>query len=251
MSAMSYRERPIAAPGVVLWEKVVEPGSERARILPDGCLDLLWDGRRLFVAGPDSTARWHDSPAGTRYVALRFSAGAGPAVLGIPADELRDQTLGLEELWPSAEMRSLAERVATDPADTLEGFAVERSASWPVDGFGPRVLAMAKAGVPVAAMADRLEMSTRQLHRRCLPTFGYGPRRLARVVRMGRALDMARTCASLAQVAAGCGYFDQAHLCREISVLARTTPTGLLGELTVGNGANRSTGVPSGSKTTA
>jgi AraC-like DNA-binding protein len=232
MSGMNYyRERPTAVPGVVLWEKVVEPGSEHARILPDGCLDLLWDGRRLFVAGPDSTARWHDSLAGTRYVALRFSGGAGPAVLGVPADELRDQTPGLEDLWPSAEMRFLAERVAADPVDTLEAFAVERAASWQVDGFGPRVLAMAKAGLPVATMADRLGMSTRQLHRRCLPTFGYGPRRLARVVRMGRALDMARTCAPLAQVATGCGYADQAHLCSEIRDLAGTTPTVLLGEL--------------------
>ncbi|MGI8752860.1 MAG: helix-turn-helix domain-containing protein [Acidimicrobiales bacterium] len=228
---MSYRERPTAVPGVVLWEKVVEPGSEGARILPDGCLDLLWDGRRLFVAGPDSTARWHDSPAGTRYVALRFSGGAGPAVLGIPADELRDQTPGLEELWPPGETRFLAERMATDPVDTLEACAIERAASWQFDGLGPRVLAMAKAGLPVAAMADRMGMSTRQLHRRCLPTFGYGPRRLARVVRMGRALEMAQTCASLAQVAAGCGYFDQAHLSREIRDLAGTTPTVLLGEL--------------------
>jgi AraC-like DNA-binding protein len=74
-------------------------------------------------------------------------------------------------------------------------------------------------------------LSARHLHRRCLPVFGYGPRLLGRVLRLGRALDQARTGAPLAQVAVGCGYVDQAHLSREVRALAGTTPTGLLREL--------------------
>ncbi len=68
--------------------------------MPDGCLDLLWDGNRLFVAGPDTAARWRQSPAGTTYVALRFSGGLGPTLLGVPANELWDRTADLEDLWP-------------------------------------------------------------------------------------------------------------------------------------------------------
>jgi hypothetical protein len=99
---VSYRERATAVPGAVLWERAVGPAPKRTRILPDGCLDLLWDGHRLFVAGPDSAARWHGSEAGTRYVGLRFSGGLGPALLGMPADQLRDQSPDLDALWPSA-----------------------------------------------------------------------------------------------------------------------------------------------------
>jgi AraC-like DNA-binding protein len=90
---------------------------------------------------------------------------------------------------------------------------------------------MATAGVPVAAMAEQLGMSARQLHRRCLPVFGYGPRRLARVLRMGRALDEARAGLPLASVAADCGYADQAHLSREVRALAGDTPMALVREL--------------------
>jgi AraC-like DNA-binding protein len=228
---MSYRERPTTVPGTVLWQRTVGQVPELTRILPDGCMDLVWDGRRLFVAGPDATGRQHQSRAGVSYVALRFSGGTGPALLGVPADKVRDQTPDLEELWPSAEARLLAERVAEDPAATLEAWAVERAASREVHPLGPRVLRMAAAGTSVAGIAERLGLSARHLHRRCLPIFGYGPLRLERVLRLGRAVDESRTGVPLAQVAAGCGYADQAHLSREVRALAGTTPTGLLREL--------------------
>ncbi|HEV3123042.1 MAG TPA: helix-turn-helix domain-containing protein [Candidatus Dormibacteraeota bacterium] len=225
---MRYTERPTTVAGAVLWQRTVGPAPEVTRILPDGCLDLVWDGHRLFVAGPDSTARLHRSRADLWYVALRFSGGAGPALLGVPADEVRDQTPDLGELWPSLEARLLAERVAEDPVATLEAWAVDRAASSEVDPLGPRVLRMAAAGTSVTVIAERLGLSTRHLHRRCLPIFGYGPLRLARVLRLRRAVNESRTGVPLAQVAAGCGYADQAHLSRETRALAGTTPTGLL-----------------------
>jgi transcriptional regulator GlxA family with amidase domain len=149
----------------------------------------------------------------------------------VPADHLVGLTPGLEELWPDGEAQTLADQVAADPVATLERWAVERSASRKVDPLAPSVLDMAAAGVPVVAMADELGLSTRQLDRRCLEAFGYGPRRLTRVLRFGRAMDEARIGAALAQVAAGCGYADQAHLSREVRALAGTTPRGLLAEL--------------------
>jgi len=195
--------------------------------MPDGCLDLIWDGSRLFVAGPDTAARWHCSRAEGRYAGLRFSGGTGPALLGVPADELRDRVADLGELWPSRPARVLADQVAEDPVQSLDTWALHRRAASVVDPLGPHVLAMATSGLPTAIMADRLGLSTRQLHRRCLPAFGYGPRRLTRVMRFGRALEEIRAGAPLAQVAVRCGYADQAHLTREVHDLAGTTPNQL------------------------
>ncbi|MGH2881478.1 MAG: helix-turn-helix domain-containing protein [Solirubrobacteraceae bacterium] len=217
--------------GTLLWERVIESAPQRTLILPDGCVDIVWDGRRLFIAGPDLTARWHDSRAAARYVGLRFSGGTGPALLGTPANEIRDQTPALDELWPSAQARVLTERVAADPMVALQAWAVARAASEQVDPLGPRVLRMAAVGMSVAVMADRLGLSARQLHRRCLPVFGYGPLRLSRVLRMQRTIEQARTGVPLAQVAADCGYADQAHLSHEIRELTGTTPMSLLREL--------------------
>jgi AraC-like DNA-binding protein len=88
---------------------------------------------------------------------------------------------------------------------------------------------------------------------RILP--GYGPRRLSRILRMNRALAAARSGLPWATVAVDGGYSDQAHLCRDVLALAGTSPTTLLREFSGSrqepSGANRSTGVPSGSWTTA
>ncbi|WP_143615380.1 helix-turn-helix domain-containing protein, partial [Streptomyces sparsogenes] len=57
------------------------------------------------------------------------------------------------------------------------------------------------------------------LHRRSLAAFGYGPKTLARVLRLNRALDAARAGTAFAEVAALAGYADQAHLAREVKAL--------------------------------
>jgi AraC-like DNA-binding protein len=222
---MSYSERATGVPGVVLWTKTA---SGDGRILPDGCVDLLWDGARLTVAGPDTRARWHSSPPGTAYAALRMSAGTGPALLGVPADLLRDRTPSLDELWPDRDVRRLADQVATDGTSALLRWATAQRARTEPDPLGARVLALAGAGTPVTVTADVLGLSARQLHRRCLLVFGYGPRHLSRVLRLGRALAMP---GALAEVAHACGYADQAHLSREVRDLTGTTPSLLRREL--------------------
>lgn len=215
-------------PGAVLWRQVVDDASGARRILPDGCMDLIWDGQRLLVAGPDTTARWHHSPLGMAFVGLRLSGGLGPALLGIPAHVLVDQCPDLENLWASASVRALTQQVAGDAESGLERWAVAAAAGTSADQLGRRVQSMAAAGLSVADMADRTGYSPRQLHRRCLPLFGYGPRRLARILRLGRALDEARAGRPLADVAACCGYADQAHLTREVRALTGAAPRALL-----------------------
>jgi AraC-like DNA-binding protein len=226
---VSYRERATAVPGAVLWRSVAGADPGPTLILPDGCLDLLWDGRRLFIAGPDTIAhRYQAAQPGDRCWALRFGGGLGPALLGLPADSLTDRLVDLDDLWPAAAVRRLTEQVADDPAAALSQWLLGQVQRSPADPLGARVVAMAGAGASVATMADRTGLSVRQLHRRCLPLFGYGPRHLGRVLRLQRALARGRAGQPLAEVAAGTGYFDQAHLSREVRALAGTTPTELL-----------------------
>src|SRR3954463_9505499 len=98
---MAYRERPASVPGVVLWRREAAAGAA-IRILPDTCMDLIWDGRVLVVAGPDTRARMHETPTPTAFVGLRLSAGIGPALLGVTAVEVRDSSPSLADLWPAA-----------------------------------------------------------------------------------------------------------------------------------------------------
>jgi len=83
---------------------------------------------------------------------------------------------------------------------------------------------------PVATLADRIGLSERQLHRRCLAAFGYGPKTLDRVLRLQRFLALGRAPdrAGLATLAVAAGYADQAHLTHDCRRLAASTPSALL-----------------------
>ncbi|KKJ93433.1 helix-turn-helix domain-containing protein [Micromonospora sp. HK10] len=242
--------------GAVRWASVSRGGTP-ARVLPDGCLDLLWSSRAgLLVAGPDRTAHLSTGTAGERWVGLRLPPGVGPAVFGVPAHELRDLRVPLVDLWGRA-VADLADRVdaaraaaeaapagvppgvagpargltagSRAVAAVLEEVAVARlRAAGGPDPLGPRIAARLTAGGTVAATAAEVGLGARALHRRSQLLFGYGPKTLARILRMRRALDLAGTGVPLAEVAARTGYADQAHLTRDVTDLAGLPPTRLL-----------------------
>ncbi len=231
-----YREWTTSVPGAVLWHTAAEGGpagrrsTRRRRILPDGCMDLIWAGDRLFVAGPDTAARMHDVRADVDYVGLRMSAGVGPALLGLPAQALTDECPDLDAVWGDRPARALQTVVAEDALNALPRWAAQRARSAALDPLGPAILILATDGVPAADTADRLGLTTRTLHRAALRLFGYGPRHLTRIQRFTRALDAARSGLPLAAVAAEHGYADQAHLSREARDLGGATMTALLKE---------------------
>jgi AraC-like DNA-binding protein len=219
-AGLVYRERASRLAGAVVWHQTPRSTGWLQRILPDGCMDLMWLGDRLVVAGPDATAYVSKAPAGVSYLGLRFPPGTGPAVFGVPAHELRDQRVALEDLWPAGEVRRLAEQVqqAADPGLALEKIAAARLG--PPDPVIGEVAARLRAGAPVATTAEAVGLGERQLHRRSLAAFGYGPKTLVRILRLTRALDLARAGTPFATVAATTGYADQSHLAREVKELA-------------------------------
>jgi AraC-like DNA-binding protein len=223
-----YRQRPAPAAGGMLWRNVAGSGS--IRVIPDGCLDLIWNDGSFLVAGPDTGPHLSDAPAGAVFLGVRFAPGGGPVVLGVPASDLRDQRVPLEALWPAAEVRRWADRMAAAPDHAL---ALERLLARRWTGTGPvdRVIAAVardlRSGASVAATADAAGLSERHLRRRCLAAFGYGPKTLTRTLRLSRAVRLARGGMAAATVAATAGYADQAHLAREVPALAGVRLTDL------------------------
>lgn len=246
-----YRERASRLGGAVVWERgaarVPGPGAVGYPVLPDGCMDLLWTDGRLIVAGPDTRAHDATDSPGAVFAGVRFAPGTGPALLGVPAHELRDRRVPLAELWSGA--RELAERVseAPDRAAALEELALRRAAeAGPSDPLMRAVAAELDAGRTVAGAADLVGLSARQLHRRSLDAFGYGPKTLARVLRLQRALALVREGTPFAAAAHASGCADQAHLARETRELAGMTLSAY-----ASLAAKRDTPQPSGSSTTA
>ncbi|QOV34767.1 helix-turn-helix domain-containing protein [Streptomyces ferrugineus] len=225
-----YAERSSRLAGAVVWTNTPS-GPGAGRVLPDGCMDLLWNDGRLLVAGPDTRA-YVTGGEPSAWMGVRFYPGTAPAILGVPAHEVRDLRVELAELWPASEVRRLCRRIeaAGDPVTALEDVALERAA----DAVAPdpalrHVVAALDAGRSVAATADELGLGARQLHRRSLTAFGYGPKTLARILRLRRALALARDGVGLADTAARAGFADQAHLARDVKELAGLPLGELLG----------------------
>lgn len=240
-----YGEQASRLGGAVVWRRTADGSAEPQRVLPDGCVDLIWADGALLVAGPDTAAHLAGGPADARFVGLRFAPGQGPAILGLPAAELRDQRVSLADLWPAGRVGALVERLAAAAragsdrpagaggwaapiAAALEWAAAERERqASPPDPLTGAILSRARGGEPVAATAAALGVGERRLRRHCLAAFGYGPKTLARILRMNAAVELARLGTPFARVAVAAGYADQAHLSREVRALAGV-PLGVL-----------------------
>lgn len=225
-----YQERPSKLPGSVVWRRVTT--ADELRILPDGCMDLIWvPGSGLLVAGPDTRAHLVSGAPGRTMIGIRFATGFGPDVLGVPANELTNQRVELEAIWAAAEVRRIEDRLASsrEPDVALEAVAIE---SRRVDHRGPAVAEMVRllrAGTPIGRVADALGLSERQLRRRSLAMVGYGPKTLARILRLTGAIDLARSGLRFVDVAADAGYADQAHLARDVREFAGVPLSRLVG----------------------
>ncbi|RFU38975.1 helix-turn-helix domain-containing protein, partial [Actinomadura logoneensis] len=107
---------------------------------------------------------------------------------------------------------------------------VERArAAGPGDPVVAPVVRGLLAGASVPDVADAVGLGERQLRRRALAAFGYGPKVLQRVLRFQRALGAVRAGVPAAEAAVDAGYADQAHMAHEMRKLAGVPLGGLVG----------------------
>jgi len=213
------------------WERLSE-GGPPVRVVPDGCIDVVWtENGGTQIVGANTTAFLVPLTPGVRVVGARLRPGAAPGLLGVASEALRDARVPVESAWGSDGARltaALDEHV--DPVDGLRaallGWAA--CAERPDPLVCEAVTRLAQPGVAVAHLASELTVSERHLRRRVSAAVGYGPKRLARVLRLGRALEAARDGDDLARVALDAGYVDQAHFANDCRALAGVPPSVVL-----------------------
>jgi AraC-like DNA-binding protein len=198
-------------------ELLVGPSTGPAVIVPTGRIDLI--GVRLHPWG-------------------------AAAFLGLPPTALRDELLPMGIV--SRELARMIAPVwdARDPDDrmlrlvaALETIARDRKRPDPGLKAAIEMLDVAEEMPPLREIAARLGRSMRWIQRSFERDVGLGPKMLARIVRVQRALRLADRSpgSSWSAIAARSGYFDQSHLVRDFRHLVGCTPTELgtrAGELT-------------------
>ncbi len=90
-----------------------------------------------------------------------------------------------------------------------------------------RRLVAASGAIEVRTLAEEVGWSRRHFGERFRQELGLAPKVVARVLRFEQAYGLLRQPRrpGLAELAARCGYFDQAHLTRDWRDLAGCTPT--------------------------
>jgi AraC-like DNA-binding protein len=226
---MAYRE--LAAPPELahllrcVWVRTGT--SEEALVLPDGCLDVVVRDGHAVVAGADTGPVPVRLAPGEVVTGVRFAPGVAGRALGVPADELRDRRVALEQLWGRAG-REVGERAGVDPVALARALAPRLAPAAPDPRVRAAVLRLVRApDTPVPALAAAVELGERQLRRAFGAAIGYGPKTFGRVMRFRVAIALVRAGEPLASAALAAGYADQAHMTREIAALAGRTPGAL------------------------
>lgn len=236
----AYHEQPpppALAPWVeCLWWRAAGDGPAVRPILPDGRIDLIWTSTgEVLLAGPQT--RPLDVPFAAPFlvVGARFHPGAAPALLRVPAHELRDAHVpaGAVDARLATEVRArlAPARTRTQAVGELAALLARRCAALaePDPLLRTAVAALAADGARVADIARVTAISERQLQRRFNAWIGYGPKTLARVLRFQRAAALlaGERVPDLARLAVTAGYADQAHLTRETRAMGGLTPAQL------------------------
>jgi AraC-like DNA-binding protein len=206
-------------------------------VLPDGSsqpqrFDALIGGFHTTPAviehdGDQHGVQLHVTPAGAR------------ALFGMPASELVATVVPLDAVWGRTAtelVERLGEAYSWDDrfaaidrvlARAAAGRAEVPAAIKPETAEAMRRLVTVSGDVDISSVAADVGWSRRHLSEQFGAEYGVTPKEMARVLRFERSkmLFVCRARATLAQIAAECGYADQAHMAREWRTLAGASPT--------------------------
>jgi AraC-like DNA-binding protein len=247
-----HRVRPsLAARVECIWvAEDDDPGpAPPERVLPDGCVEWIFHfgapysddsgggasvQPRSLVVGPMIRPMRIAATGPVSTLGVRFRPGGAAGLLPVPLEQLTGRTADTRDLWGAdgrriedavTDARSLGERL-----EALERFLdARRDRLRAVSGRLSAAVAfvLARRGrASVDAIAAFAGCSPRQLERDFRARVGLSPKGLSRIARFQNVLRLsrARGRAPWAEIAARCGYADQAHLIREFRDLAGVSP---------------------------
>jgi AraC-like DNA-binding protein len=249
-----YREFPphpaLAGHVACLWTSHAVPDRApvRTRVLPDNCIDILWQDVSPLgkVAGMMSRPHHVETREPVLTVAVRFLPGAARAFVDVPLSELQDGHPTLSDLWPRAEAEALAaalwerERTTQARLAMIEQTLIARLRAGASSGPG-RADALARAAVlrveasggavRIETLADGLGITRQHLASLFRERVGLPAKTFAMVCRFRRAHAVLRGqggAVDWARLAGDCGYYDQSHLIHAFRQFADATPESFL-----------------------
>ncbi len=214
----------------------VESDAARVAVVPDGCVDLLWTEAGFMIAGPDRTAAFPPMRPGATILGLRFKPGIARHLLRCDLDALTGKVVAFDDLRPGG-FNAQHDRLlaAGDPMKRLrllrDIFAAEMG-DLPAMRQDAAALEALCMRLPAKGIAATLGVTERTLRRISTAEFGYGPKTLARILRLQKLIGrIGEPDTALAELAAETGFADQAHMSRDVLSLTSMTPGEILRQM--------------------
>ena len=174
-------------------------------------------------------------PPWTRSVGVHAKAWGLAPFLPMPAAELCDRPVTLEQIWGRPAVAVLRDRLATaagphEMLTLLEDELMRRlrgTAGLGLVRHTSSVIAATSGAVAIGDLRDAAGVSSTHLAQRFKELVGVTPKRLARTHRLAGALLALDPAGPIdwGGVAGGAGYFDQAHFGHEFRSFTGLTPT--------------------------
>lgn len=174
-------------------------------------------------------------PPRTRSVGVHFKPWGLAPFLPMPAAELRDRPVTIEQVWGRPAIAELRDRLATahgpqEMLTLLEEELMRRlgdAAGLRLVRHTSRVIAATSGAVAIDDLRVSAGVSSTHLAQRFKELIGVTPKRLARSYRLTAAVFSINPAEAIdwADLAVGAGYFDQAHFGHEFRAFTGLTPT--------------------------
>ncbi len=174
-------------------------------------------------------------PSRTRSVGVHFKPWGLAPFLPMPAAELRDRPVTVEQVWGRSAMAELQDRLAAAdrPPELLTLLEEEltrrlsETAGLGLVRYTSGVIAATGGAVPVGDLSVAAGVSATHLAKRFKELIGVTPKRLARTHRFAYTVLTINPAEPIdwGALAAGAGYFDQAHFGHEFQAFTGLTPT--------------------------
>jgi AraC-like DNA-binding protein len=227
---------------------------KKERLMPDGSTEVVinlrqdeirvYDREKLerfdrfgggILCGPHSNFFVIDTEEQASVIGIHFKPGGAFPFFKLPVDELHNQHVGLDDLW-GTEASLLRERLleAATPEDkfkVLEDCLTEQAFKplhrHPAVGFALTLFGNMDRVRTIAEVTDQIGLSPRRFIQLFSGQVGLTPKLFCRVRRFQQVLKMVHTAGDFdwVDIAANCGYFDQAHFIHDFKAFSGINPT--------------------------
>jgi AraC-like DNA-binding protein len=208
----------------------------RERLLPTGSMELVFvlssPRAESLVAGAYSQFAVLDTSEPASVLGVHFKPGGAFPFVRMPAGELHNIDVSLDDLWGAAAAREVHARLVAAPTPDakfalLERALLRQATTLERRGAVPWAVRELTRARKVGEVTEAIGMSGRGFIEAFRRETGYTPKVFARVQRFQRLLRRVHGCEDVdwPDVALACGYYDQPHLIRDFRAFAGLTPS--------------------------